>query len=155
MEPFHTPSGQQDLLTDLDEFVVLKPAASRGQRFANYLVDLIITYIIAFGFLFAAAVLMELGGADSSAMLDQTLVNYLVVYASLVFYTALMEAFNKGRTLGKLITGTYAVKTDGKAVDFGTALKRGLCRIVPFEPFSAFGEAPWHDRWTNTTVVKK
>jgi uncharacterized RDD family membrane protein YckC len=155
MKTLHPSSGQQDLLADLDEIVVLKPAASKGQRFANYLIDLIITYIIAIGLVVVLAAVLDWSGTNPDTLQDIPVLNYLIFSTSLVFYTALMEAFNKGRTIGKLVTGTYAVKTNGKPLDFGTALKRGLCRIVPFEPFSAFGEAPWHDRWTNTTVVKK
>jgi hypothetical protein len=34
-----------------------------------------------------------------------------------------------------------------------TVLLRTLCRIVPFEPFSAFGGHPWHDKWTRTYVI--
>jgi len=154
METIHPSSGQQDLLADLDEIVVLNHA-TQGQRFANYLIDLIVTYLIAFGLLFLYGVGISLNGGNAEDLPDQTLLYYLAVYSSLILYTSVMEAFNKGRTIGKLITGTYAVKNDGQPLDFGTALKRSFSRIVPFEPFSGFGAAPWHDKWTDTTVVKK
>jgi uncharacterized RDD family membrane protein YckC len=70
-------------------------------------------------------------------------------------YVSLMESMLKGKTIGKLVTGTRAVYTDGSRIDTGTAWQRGFSRIVPFEPFSALGSEsdPWHDRWTNTYVI--
>jgi uncharacterized RDD family membrane protein YckC len=66
-----------------------------------------------------------------------------------------MEGSAKGKTLGKLITGTRALKMDGGNLTWKVAFMRSLCRIVPFEAFSAFGGNPWHDRWTDTIVVKE
>jgi hypothetical protein len=51
-----------------------------------------------------------------------------------------------------MITGTKAVNHDGSNISAKTAFLRTLCRLVPFEPFSAFG-IPWHDSWTHTHVI--
>jgi uncharacterized RDD family membrane protein YckC len=72
-----------------------------------------------------------------------------------ILYYGLLEGISKGKTLGKLITGTRAVREDGTPISFGDAFKRTLCRIIPFEPFSAFGYKPWHDSITNTIVIKE
>lgn len=77
---------------------------------------------------------------------------------SLVIYGLLMgiiEGIFKGKTLGKLITGTRAVQNDGSPLTFSKAMTRGLSRMVPFNAFSALGSPcnPWHDRWTDTTVI--
>jgi len=76
----------------------------------------------------------------------------MVIYGIL---SGIVEGLFKGKSLGKLITGTRAVNTDGTNISFKTALLRGLSRIVPFEPFSALGgpSHPWHDKWTNTYVI--
>ena len=66
----------------------------------------------------------------------------------------LFEKLFKGYTVGKLITGTRAIREDGKELTFKNAILRSLSRMVPFEPFSAFGGSPWHDRWTKTRVIK-
>ena len=71
----------------------------------------------------------------------------------LIYYTFCELAF-KGYTLGKLITGTKAIRNDGQPLMFKDTLLRSLSRMVPFEVFSGFGDKPWHDSWTNTTVVK-
>ena len=61
----------------------------------------------------------------------------------------------KRRTIGKFVTGTKAVNTDGSKMEPKTILLRSLCRIVPFEPFSALGNPsrPWHDKWSKTYVI--
>jgi len=59
----------------------------------------------------------------------------------------------KGRTLGKVISGTRAIRNDGGELTLKDALLRSLSRLVPFEVFSGFG-TPWHDSWTNTQVIK-
>ncbi len=72
-------------------------------------------------------------------------------------YMGLIEAMFRGRSLGKLITGTVAVTEEGGRISGLTALFRGLCRAVPFNAFSALGAPcyPWHDKWTKTMVVEK
>ena len=77
----------------------------------------------------------------------------IIIVNYLVYYT-LCEKLFRGQTLGKLITGTKSLRTDGEELTFKDALLRSLCRLVPFEVFSGFG-VPWHDSWTNTMVVKK
>jgi uncharacterized RDD family membrane protein YckC len=76
----------------------------------------------------------------------------LVVYAIL---SGLIEGFTKGKSLGKLITGTRAVNEDGSQISFQTGMLRGFCRAVPFNQLSALGNPcyPWHDKWTNTEVI--
>jgi uncharacterized RDD family membrane protein YckC len=77
---------------------------------------------------------------------------------SLIFYAlymGLVEGVFKGKSLGKLITGTKAVNMDGSKISFATAFARGCSRAVPFCVFSAFGTPcyPWQDKWTNTLVI--
>ena len=75
-----------------------------------------------------------------------------VIYGTYMF---IIEALMKGKSIGKLITGTRAVRQDGYALTLRDAQLRGLCRMVPFNPFSALGNPsyPWHDRWTRTYVI--
>jgi uncharacterized RDD family membrane protein YckC len=71
----------------------------------------------------------------------------------IVYYT-LCEKLLKGYTLGKLITGTRAIRQDGGELTFRNALLRSLSRCVPFEVFSGFNTLTWHDSWTDTKVIK-
>jgi uncharacterized RDD family membrane protein YckC len=99
-------------------------------------------------------------GVSDAATIEQdinssTALLYLISFLTFLAYYTLFEAATKGRTIGKLITGTVAVKDDGTALTFKEALLRSLCRMIPFEPFSAFGGRPWHDTITHTMVIKK
>lgn len=145
-------TAQQDILVDIEPQLV---QASTGKRFANYLIDLLVFYIL----IFIGAMVMALlnpesvddaGMLDMNPFLDRLL--WLVLYG---VYMSLVEGIFKGRSLGKLVTGTKAVNEDGSTLSFSKALARGFSRIVPFEQFSAFGNPsyPWHDKWTNTYVI--
>lgn len=134
---------QNDLLGDFDQEIQAEPV-STGTRFTHYLLDFIIYNIVYYG-------ITAVFGTDTLylGVVGSLLFSY-VIY--LLYYT-LMEGLSGGRTIGKLVTGSIVVREDGTALTFNDALKRSLCRLVPFEPFSAFGGSPWHDRWTDTKVV--
>lgn len=153
MEAVNPTSTNRDLLGDLDEIITLN-YASKGQRFGNYVIDAIAACAFYGLTGIGLAVLIDSSGGDSDVFFDGFL-GYVVAYSLFTVYFTLLEGLNKGRTLGKLITGTYAVSMDGKPLTMRQALYRSLCRIVPFEPLSGLGSAPWHDRWTETTVVIK
>jgi uncharacterized RDD family membrane protein YckC len=82
------------------------------------------------------------------------LILYLVGILNYLLYYTFCEKVFKGYTLGKLITGTRAIRDDGNELTFKDAILRSLSRLVPFEALSAFGYSPWHDSWTKTTVIK-
>ena len=98
----------------------------------------------------APGTLYSISDTGGFALLDRLI--SLVLYA---LYMGTIEAVFKGKSLGKLITGTRAVNLDGSHISAGTAFTRGFSRAVPFCAFSAFGTPcnPWQDRWTNTMVV--
>ncbi|SEW43729.1 RDD family protein [Chitinophaga arvensicola] len=128
--------------------------ASRGQRFANYLIDLFTFYVVAI-ILFGAYFVLFPGSYSESASPGASYVQNLVSLVLYGLYMGTIEAVFKGKTLGKMITGTKAVNEDGSEITAGTAFLRGLSRAVPFSVFSALGAwcHPWHDRWTNTYVI--
>jgi uncharacterized RDD family membrane protein YckC len=66
-----------------------------------------------------------------------------------------VEYFTHGKTLGKLFTRTRAVNDDGTRLTPKTAFLRSICRIIPFEAFSALGSPcyPWHDKLSKTYVI--
>lgn len=129
--------------------------ADRTKRFLNYIIDLISFYVVAFGlallFAIIAPDLLESIPEDAGFNLVDRLLT-LVFYA---LYLGSMEAITKGKTLGKLITGTKAVYVNGGTISVKTAFLRGFSRAVPFCAFSAFGEPPnpWQDKWTDTMVI--
>jgi len=142
----------QDLLTDFEVDLQL---ASAGKRFANYLIDLVVFYLVTvllFALYYVMVTPQEYAASTNSI---DSLTDRLVSMLMYGIISGIVEGLFKGKSLGKLITGTRAVNTDGTNISFKTALLRGLSRIVPFEPFSALGgpSNPWHDKWTNTYVI--
>jgi uncharacterized RDD family membrane protein YckC len=135
--------------------------ATTGQRFANYLIDLIplMVFIFISGVITGIILVSQgINPADSELLTDPL---YSFIYnlltgsiCTIIIYT-LIEGASNGRSLGKLITRTEVLREDGSRISFKDAFMRSLCRVVPFEPFSAFMAYPWHDRWTKTIVVKK
>ena len=157
----NTEGVQQDLLAAEDDPVFQYEYATQSQRFLNFLIDNIvmrftITYITGYGIGFSMAYLFpELmrNFLDNKNTVTILLVSYIVGIFNYIIYYTLLEKLLKGKTVGKFITGTKAIRNDGGGLTFKDALLRSLCRLVPFEVFSGFGIL-WHDSWTNTMVVK-
>jgi uncharacterized RDD family membrane protein YckC len=144
----------EDLLHDT--FLSSNVKASTGKRFANYIIDLIVFYILmaAFGVAWALISPETVGALDTEAS-GFGLLDRLISTIAFGIIMGLIEAISKGKSLGKLITGTRAVNEDGSTISFQTAMLRGICRAVPFDQLSALGSPsyPWHDRWTTTEVI--
>jgi uncharacterized RDD family membrane protein YckC len=144
----------EDLLHN--DLVTHNVKASTGKRFANYIIDLISFYVIVLliGVLWAVVSPSTIESLNNDSpgfgLLDRIIT--LFVYGLIM---GVIEGITKGKSLGKLITGTRAVNEDGSAINFQTAMFRGLCRAVPFNQLSALGSPsyPWHDKWTNTEVI--
>ena len=155
---------QEDLLSDetyIDDHFVY---ATQGQRFLNWLIDNLLmryglSYLtgMAIGTLLAVIApdfLSELAYSESNMSGGILLLTFLVGYLNYIIYYTISEKLFRGYTLGKLITGTRAIRQDGKELTFKNALLRSLSRLVPFEVFSGFSTLTWHDSWTDTMVIK-
>ena len=136
--------------------------ASKGQRFLNYLID---NLLMRYGMSYVTGTLIGyfLGSAFpefaneifyNTSQFTLLVLGYVVAIFNYVIYYTTCEKLFKGYTLGKLITGTRAVREDGQELTFRDAFMRSLIRIIPFEAFSGLGETPWHDGWTKTMVIK-
>jgi len=144
---------QQDILIDFQPELI---QASSGKRLANYFIDLIVFYVLIFIVSLFVAVLSTSGLDDSGQLVsDNPLLERLFWLFMYGAYMAVVEAIFKGRSIGKFITGTKAVNTDGTSISFSKAIARGFSRIVPFEPFSALRRPayPWHDKWNDSYVI--
>jgi uncharacterized RDD family membrane protein YckC len=122
--------------------------ASVGIRFANLCIDVV-------GRLLFATVLGGLLVLVSGVRFAAGFSGIVFGLGSMFLYYVLFEGLF-GRTLGKLVTGTRVVTSDGGKPRFLQICGRTLARFVPFEPFSFFGSGPsgWHDRWSETRVVR-
>nr|WP_315219825.1 RDD family protein [uncultured Flavobacterium sp.] len=141
-----------DSIYILDDALV----ASSGKRFLNYIIDMIFFVIAMYLFGLFLGILIALGFEGISFWmqgLGDLGWNLIGITILLVYYT-LTEGFF-GRSVGKFITGTVVVDENGEKINFGSALKRSLCRLIPFDGLSFFGSRGWHDSITDTYVVEK
>ncbi|MFC4230678.1 RDD family protein [Parasediminibacterium paludis] len=128
--------------------------AGRGLRFANYLIDLIVFYIVLIvGGGLIIGIFFPAYAADLEEM--NPLLDRIITLLFYGMYMSIVEVMTQGRSLGKYITGTKAVNHDGTPISAATAFGRGFSRMVPFDQISALGDppSPWHDQWNNTHVV--
>lgn len=156
---------QTDLLNDEVNTLYQFEYATQGQRFLNWLIDnLLIRYGLAYvtgtgiGYLLALVAPDFIYGIvnDNNGGINWSLwtLGFIIAYINYIIYYTVCEKLFKGYTLGKLITGTRAIRQDGNELTFRNALMRSLSRCVPFEVFSGFSTLTWHDQWTDTMVVK-
>jgi uncharacterized RDD family membrane protein YckC len=155
-------NSQPDLLSVAEFSEIEYEYAGQLQRFGNFIIDnLLMNYGIGYISGFALGIIIGLFDSNFFDSYDPNNPSFalyffmlLVVILNHLLYYTICEKLFKGRTLGKLITGTKAVRQDGAELTFRDALLRSLTRLVPFEAFSGFNTLCWHDSWTNTMVVK-
>ncbi len=111
--------------------------ASKGVRFINFIIDSLIIVGI-------------------TKYLDGDIKKGVVYIFTFLLYYSAFEWFLNGKTIGKLITKTRAIKDNGEFLTLKEAFARSVLRLIPIESFVclitdyAYG---WHDRWTNTIVI--
>jgi uncharacterized RDD family membrane protein YckC len=160
LTPPNAAAEEQPLFEEHDYFHY--ELASNGRRFGNFFID---NLVMRFGLSWASGYLV---GKFLITFFQEFYVEtvlargfgfYCIIYVIaifnyLIYYTFSEKVFN-GYTLGKLITGTRAIREDGRELTWKDALVRTLSRMVPFEAFSIwFGDGLWHDTWTKTMVVR-
>jgi uncharacterized RDD family membrane protein YckC len=149
---------QEDLLEDFYDQQILIPA-TKWQRMWNLFLDTFFGILFFYSFLI---ILYQIpGGKEMFSYEPAPGVHAISFFGMLLMiipffsYFMLLETFNKGRTIGKMITGTYVIKKDGTPVTFSVAFLRTFLRMIPFEAFSGIRGECWHDEWSDTIVVRK
>lgn len=120
--------------------------ASSGQRLANYILDRIGSYAVAF---FIISFVDDLGNDDLSD------IGAILLLLSMLSYWVLFE-YIFGKTPAKFLTGTKVVTKFGYRPSLLKIIGRTLCRLIPFEQFSFLGTRAigWHDSISGTRVVR-
>jgi uncharacterized RDD family membrane protein YckC len=162
--PYASQQPTDFLAAESDLLQIEYSYATQGQRFLNFLIDNLLlrfglSYVTgtAVGYLLgviAPDFVLRIAMSESSINWDLILLSVLIGYVNYIIYYTICEKLFKGLTLGKLITGTRAIRQDGGELSFKDALLRSLVRCVPFEVFSGFNTLTWHDSWTKTMVVR-
>lgn len=140
-----------DALADLAPELMIEDV-SAGMRLVHLIVDNIAFFILYYGAWFI--MLFVAGPERILDMAQHFWMNYFISLATYFLFMFLMEGISKGRTLGKLISGSRAVKVDGSFITWKDAFLRTIIRFVPFEPLSILGGSFWHDKWSHTRVAK-
>ncbi|QIL39604.1 RDD family protein [Pedobacter sp. HDW13] len=127
--------------------------ASTQKRFANHVIDVLVFYVA----LFVGGIVIEIIYPGLLDGINGLLLIRLIGMVCYSLFMCFIEAVSRGKSIGKLITGTKAVNSDGTEIDFPKAFLRNIIRAVPFNELSALGNPcePWHDRWSNTIVIEE
>ena len=144
--------SQENYLSEIEAQLELTPVKP-GTRFLNYLIDVLVLYFLLFIF-GMVYISLNPSGFDELSESDLNLISYGFGIPFFVLYYTLLEGATKGKTIGKYITRTKVARLDGNPLTWRDAFLRSLSRLVPFEPLTGFSGNPWHDKWTDTTVVK-
>jgi uncharacterized RDD family membrane protein YckC len=149
--------NNKDLLDDLDELDEVTPA-TKGQRFAISLIDGLVMFIC---YLVGLLSIVKFYPAVYYWVRenDRFKISWIVCYLiTIIIYYTILEAFNKGRTVGNLLTGTQVVKNDGSKLTLKDVLHRSMYRLVGRSSLASFADdddvIPKRERATNTSVVK-
>jgi uncharacterized RDD family membrane protein YckC len=89
--------------------------ASPGKRLVNVLLDTVAFYLFHYLIYILIGIAMITGGKseeDVALMVQNPVFGFLLSIIDYVIVFTLMEGISKGRSLGKWITGTVAVKED-------------------------------------------
>ncbi|CAD7810193.1 hypothetical protein CHRY9390_02138 [Chryseobacterium aquaeductus] len=133
--------------------------ASKGIRFANFIIDRIVVYVLFFLFGSFSYLIYELLNIEFFINVTNQLAqmnrfqDIIITLSVYLIYMFSIEYFTKGRSVGKYITGTKVIGTDGENPSFQEYLIRTVSRIVPFDGLSFFGFDGWHDAWSDTRVI--
>ncbi|KFF08818.1 RDD family protein [Chryseobacterium luteum] len=132
--------------------IVDRHRASKGTRFANYLIDLVAFYILFFVVLM---ILMAISPAFRVWLANSSdIAQRLFGIISYILFSFFIEAVTGGRSLGKLITGTRVIMIDGQKPSVGNYFLRNMIRgIILVDQLSFLGENGLHDNWSSTRVV--
>ncbi len=111
------------------------------RRFMAFVLDLIVLLFLGF----VASLIMGLigflaqfsGGSGAAQAVTGTVAGLLLASAFFVFwfYTAVMETFWNGQTLGKMGMKLRTLSTNGEAIDGVQALLRNFFRLIDVSPF--------------------
>lgn len=123
----------------------------KGQRFVNLMVDsTLFMLIFSPWFNTFAPVIRGLFGRE----FGETYVLCALLIFSRIAYYLISEASLDG-TPAKFMMGSKVVTWQDQKPTFGAYLKRTLCRFIPFESFTFFGENGLHDQMSETCVVNE
>ncbi len=120
--------------------------APLGLRFVNCIVDIFAAYIVVWGTIFVAAIILP--------FVEHPVVFTILMLGSWFAYYAIMELLFQ-KTLGKILTRTRVVKLNGDRPGQGEIVVRTFIRFVPFDAITyLFMTHGLHDALSKTKVIR-
>jgi uncharacterized RDD family membrane protein YckC len=133
--------------------------ASKGERFLNFIIDLLIIYIISVCIVATINIIGDVTDSygvsnwvKSLSLIENLFFGLIILF----FYYAFTEMYFS-RTFAKYFTKTMVVRVDGSKPNTKNFMIRTVSRLNPIDPFSFLGktERGLHDTLSATYVVKK
>jgi uncharacterized RDD family membrane protein YckC len=131
---------------------IIQPARQR-KRFFNYLIDITFYYMIMvmMGVIWGG-ILIATGGSFEESDSENMIWNIIAIGGFLAYYITFESIL--GKTIGKMVTNTKVVLTDGTKPALKKIVIRTFSRLIPFEAFSFLsGPLGWHDSISGTMVI--
>nr|WP_314896191.1 RDD family protein [uncultured Flavobacterium sp.] len=133
--------------------------ASKSQRLLNFIIDVLIIYIIEITIGTTIIIIGDLTNsyAASNWVKSLTLIESFFFGLIILFFYYVLTEMYFSRTFAKYFTKTLVVKHDGSKPNMKSVIIRTISRLIPLEPFSflAGDSRGWHDTLSVTYVVKK
>lgn len=140
--------GERLILKKHTEEIEIKvQPTSSSKRALNLILD-------TFGYyLWAIIIGFCLGSIGLSGFINDN-TSYIFGILAIFSYFLFFESFFS-KSPAKFLTRTKVITTDGLKPTFKTIVVRTLCRFIPFDLFSFFGNKPigWHDKFSKTLVI--
>lgn len=140
----------------VSEDILAKP----GQRFFNFIIDMVMLSVILFIglviFIANTTTTPNEGKELINRFLTNRLLQYTVTSCITLLYYNFFEIFTS-RTIGKFCTNTIVVDENGDEVGYEAIMIRSLIRIIPLYwiSFIVFPTRGLHDFISKTYVVNK
>lgn len=148
-------SLQQEVVGDGEQPYYVKAAIV--YRIIHPLVDLLVTIAV---FSQMLSIFVDYDSGALFRFMTQTPESWaqknitLVIVALRILYYIICESV-LGSSPAKFLTQTRVIDYDGNKPSIKKVIIRTLCRLIPFEGFSFFANDGWHDKISQTVVVKE
>jgi uncharacterized RDD family membrane protein YckC len=143
----------------VQEYMAKRPVrtVNPGKRFGHFFIDLIIFQVVVIFVQYLLNIAYLEVGPHSSLGLKIVMISQLfgfLLYPLLYFICE----YKWQQTPGKFLTKSVVINEYGNKPSLNEIITRSVIRLVPFEAFSCLGgkySYGWHDRWSDTFVVKQ
>jgi uncharacterized RDD family membrane protein YckC len=122
--------------------------AGNWRRLGTWVIDYICLILVIVILRVSVELLFGQAGVDVLGKIPDLLLTLIVMFVYYCFFEGILA-----RTPGKLVLKTVVVSEHGAKPAFTQVVGRTLCRFIPFDGLSFFGEAGWHDSIPKTQVV--